>query len=58
LGEYEGLKLFYKKYQPSWTIMVMRILLKLGSLLRVFIFGILKGDKEKGRVYAKAFSMA
>lgn len=53
LSEFEGVKLFYKKHMPTWQYPVLRVLLKVGSVLRIFIFGLIKG-KEGARVYAKA----
>lgn len=54
LSEFKGLKLFYKKHQPKWKMPVLRVLLKAGSLLRIFLFGILKGSVV-AKIYAKAF---
>jgi GT2 family glycosyltransferase len=58
LGEYKGLKRFYKKHRPKWELPTLRLLLKIGAFLRILIFGILKVDKNKKEVYEKAFKMA
>ena len=50
LGEYKGLKYIYQKHQPAWQYFVLRLLLKVGALLRLIIF--------KNQVYAEAFSLA
>lgn len=50
LGEYKGLKYIYQKHQPVWQYFALRLLLKLGALLRLIIF--------KNKVYAEAFRLA
>ena len=57
LGEYKGLIKFYQKHKPLWEVRILRVFLKMGSVLRILIFGILMGDKKKKGVYEKAFSM-
>ena len=57
ISEYKGLKLFYKKHMPPWQSPVLKLFLKAGALLRIVVFGILKG-KEESAVYAKAFKVA
>ena len=57
LSEYKGIKMFYKKHFPLWQFWILRLFLKLGAMVRVFIFGILKG-KEAARTYAKALRIA
>lgn len=54
LSEFEGLKKFYKKYYPKWQYPVLRILLKIGSLGRIMLFGILEGP-DSAKIYASAF---
>lgn len=46
LSEFRGLKIFFKKYLPAWQMPILRLFLKAGAFLRIFIFG---------KVYAKAF---
>lgn len=57
LGEYQGLKKFYKKHKPGWEMPILIVLLKIGAMLRVIIFGILKGDKNKKKIYEKAYKL-
>lgn len=57
LSEYKGIKIFFKKHYPSWQYPIVRILLKIGSLWRAVIFGIIEG-KEAASIYAKAFRQA
>lgn len=52
--EMQNLKLFYKKHYPIWQIPILTILLKIGALMRIIIFGILKGG-DIAKIYAKAF---
>lgn len=54
VGEFMGLKLFYKKHLPHlfWEA---AIILKVAALLRFFMFGFLLGQAQARRVYAKAF---
>jgi len=57
LQEYEGVKLFYKKHYPTWQFPLLRLILKLGSFGRIFVFGTTKG-KEAAKAYAEAFIKA
>jgi len=57
LSEYKGIKIFYKKHQKPWQYTLLRGFLKGGALLRMIIFGVIKG-KEVARIYAKAFQTA
>jgi len=58
LAEIKGLKIFFKKYKPSWELPILSVLLKLGSLLRLLFFGILMGNENKRIVYWQAFVLA
>jgi len=55
LDELKNLILFYEKHYPKWQIPILRVILKLGIILRFIVFGILKGVKVS-KIYAKAFS--
>lgn len=55
--EFDGVKLFFKKHYPSWQIPFLRLLLKIGALLRFILFS-LSGKKEAAYAYAKAFIKA
>ncbi len=57
ISEYKGIKLFYKKHYPAWQYPVLRLLLKIGALGRVVLFGILEG-RDTAAIYAKAFKQA
>lgn len=54
INELKNLELFYKKHFSSWKLPILRVLLKLGVVLRFIVFGIYKG-KEVASSYAKAF---
>lgn len=58
LGEYKGIKYIFKKHKPSWEYPIVRLLLKVGALLRMFVFGILQGRKDTYEAYKKAFKLA
>jgi GT2 family glycosyltransferase len=53
--EMQNIKLFYKKHFPPWQLVFLNMTLKLGIILRIAIFGILKPDMAK--IYAKAFEL-
>ena len=57
LSEYKGVKLFYKKNKPAWQMPFVRLFLKGGAVLRIFLFGLIKG-KGAATTYAKAFKAA
>lgn len=57
LSEYKGIKIFYRKRMPSWQYPIVRIFLKLGALIRIFVLGLLKGPQAV-KTYAKAFILA
>jgi len=58
LGEYKGLKYIYKKHKPKWEYPLLRLLLKIGALLRIIIFGIILQDGNKKQIYQKAYQLA
>ncbi|MFC1653811.1 glycosyltransferase family 2 protein [Patescibacteria group bacterium] len=58
LGEFKGLKYFYKKHKPSWQMPILRLILKIGAALRVLLFGIILRDENRKSIYKEAFSLA
>lgn len=50
LGEYKGLKYIYQKYFSRSRQLILKILLKLGAVLRVIIL--------RNKIYAEAFKLA
>ncbi len=57
IGEYEGVKFFYRKYRSAFALQIARLFLKIGALLRIFIFSVL-GRKELAKSYVEAFKVA
>ncbi len=57
VGEFEGLKYFYNKHKAPTSLQIMRILLKIGALARILVFGIL-GRKETARAYVEVLKVA
>ena len=57
LSEYKGVKIFYSKNMPPWQLPILRLFLKLGAFLRIFVLGFLKGP-EAVKTYAKALWIA
>lgn len=57
IQEYKGIKRFYKKFYPKWQYPLLRLLLKIGALGRIILFGILEGGGS-AKIYAKAFREA
>lgn len=53
LFELKNIKLFYKKHYPSWQLPILSLVIKLGCVLRIVMFSILKPKLVK--TYAKAF---
>ncbi len=54
ISEFEGIKKFYKKFYPSWQFPILRLILKIGALGRMLLFGILEGGRS-AKIYAEAF---
>ncbi len=54
--EFKELKQYYKKHEPAWKMPVLRMLLKIGAVLRIVVFGILKGPQSV-KTYVKAFQI-
>ncbi|OGM31252.1 hypothetical protein A2630_04485 [Candidatus Woesebacteria bacterium RIFCSPHIGHO2_01_FULL_44_10] len=57
LQEYKGIKRFYKKFYPKWQYPILRLLLRIGALGRIVLFGILEG-RRSAKIYVKAFREA
>lgn len=58
LGEIKGLKYYFQKNKPSWEPPVLKILLKFLAFNRILVFGILKGDEKRQKLYKKAWALA
>jgi len=58
LGEYKSLLYFFKKHFPFWHFSVLKLLLRLGAVLRIVFFGIIKKDEKLKKIYFQAFQLA
>lgn len=56
IGEFNGLKRFYKKHYPVWQYPFLIFFLKLAALLRFFIFGFFGRQVHARTIYGKAFA--
>ena len=63
-GEYSGiveefmtLKYIYCKHKQYLSQKILKIILRLGALLRVVVFGIIGGNSIKKSIYAKAYKL-
>ena len=53
--EMQNMKLMYKKHYPAWQLPVLNLILKVGIVLRIILYGITNPSVAK--IYAKAFSV-
>lgn len=53
--EFESIRHFFKKHYPSWQGPMLSFILATGAILRIFVFGILKG-LDQAKIYVKALS--
>lgn len=56
-SEVQNMIYFWKKHMPSWQLPFIRFAFFCGSLLRLLIFGIIKGDEKARRAYVKAIRL-
>jgi len=52
--EIKNMIYFWKKHLPGWQLPLVKIFFWIGSLLRLLIFGIIKGDAKARRAYFHA----
>lgn len=45
---------FWKKHKPAWQLPLVKLAFFTGSLLRLLLFGIIKGDEKSRRTYSEA----
>lgn len=57
LGEFKGLKKFYRKHYPLLQYPLLILLLKLAAILRILVFGILGRQGLAWRTYGKALAI-
>lgn len=56
VGEYKGVLYFYKKYKGGLAQILLKILLKAGAILRIFVFGLVLRRSELLKAYWMAFN--
>lgn len=56
-SEVKNMLYFWKKHKPSWQMPLIKIFFLLGSLLRLLIFGIIKGDEKAKSAYTQALGL-
>jgi GT2 family glycosyltransferase len=52
--EFNGVKIYFRKHFPRWQYPILKVLLKLGSIVRVVLFYLI-GKADRAKIYAKAF---
>lgn len=57
VGEYKGIIYFYQKHKGKISLQIVRLLLKIGALLRIVVFGLL-GRKELVSSYVQCYKVA
>jgi GT2 family glycosyltransferase len=55
LGEFEGLKAFYKKHYSKLSYMNLLICLRFAAIFRIIMFGIIKRQSQAIKIYAEAY---
>jgi hypothetical protein len=53
-SEVKNMLYFWKKHKPSWQMPLIKFIFFSGSLLRLLLFGIIKGDEKSRRTYTEA----
>jgi GT2 family glycosyltransferase len=52
LKELKNILVFYKKHYPKWHLPILKAIIRLGCILRIIVFGVLRPNLAK--IYAKA----
>jgi GT2 family glycosyltransferase len=56
-SEVKNMIYFWKKHKPSWQLPFIKAFFYIGSLLRLLIFGIIKGDEKARHAYTQALGL-
>ena len=56
-SEVKNMIYFWGKHKPSWQLPLIKFFFFTGSLLRLLIFGIIKGDEKAKRAYTQALRL-
>lgn len=54
IGEITGLQYIWSKHKPAWQTPLLKLLLRLGVIIRIGLFGIILHDEARARSYRKA----
>lgn len=58
IGEYKGLMTLFKKHYSWMKLNIVKVLLIIGGLLRILVFGIMLRDESKKHIYKQAVAVA
>ncbi len=56
-SEVKNMLYFWKKHKPKWQLPFIKAFFLIGSLLRLLIFGIIKGDEKARSAYTQALGL-
>jgi GT2 family glycosyltransferase len=56
-GEIKGYLYIWKKHYPAWQLPILKLILRIGIVLRVLLFGMILRDKNKGEIYRTALNI-
>ncbi|MFZ5376977.1 MAG: glycosyltransferase family 2 protein [Patescibacteria group bacterium] len=51
MGELKGYVYIWKKHMPDWQLPLLLLLIKLGAMLRILVFGTILRDKKRRDIY-------
>jgi len=57
-SEVKNMIYFWQKHKPSWQLPLAKTAFAIGSLLRLLLFGIIKGDEKARRAYTEALKLS
>lgn len=55
IGEFKGWLYIWAKHKPHWQVTPAKIILQIGALLRVIVFGTIKRNQNTASIYLKVF---
>lgn len=56
IGELKGYSFIFAKHFPIWQLHIARLIMRLGCVLRILLFGTILGNKKKAKAYKAALS--
>lgn len=57
IGEIKGLAYLVQKHLPKWQYPLFRLIIRIGSVLRTFVFGTILRNHEKKQIYQQIFDL-